>query len=351
MIHPRLAPEQFDTIPEIPEPAENPILIGHDDAAAQLAAAYRAGRLHHALLLTGPRGIGKGTFAFHLAHHLLANPTASEAPPTFSPRDPGSSLFRQVAQGAHPGVLHLTRPANDKTKGFKSVITVEEVRRVGRFLSMTAHDGSYRVVIVDPAEDMNTNAANALLKNLEEPPPRALFVLIAHAPGRLLPTIRSRCQTIKLKPLGPDELIRALEGVGAQPPEGEAERRALVARAGGSPREAIMLTAFGGLEIAGAVAGVVGAAAFPIAEAWRVAEAVGGRDSAVQFSLFNQIALDMIATAAGKAASAGDGAAADAHSQLWTTTSRTLAETETYNLDKKQHVMSLLQRMHEALGR
>jgi DNA polymerase-3 subunit delta' len=215
---------------------------------------------------------------------------------------------------------------------------------------MTAHDGSYRVVIVDPAEDMNTNAANALLKNLEEPPPRTLFVLISHMAGRLLPTIRSRCQTIKLKPLRPDDLVRVLEGVGAPPPEGGAERQALIGRAGGSPREAIMLTAFGGLEIADAVAGVLRAAAFPVGKAWRVAEAVGGRDNALQFALFNQTALDMIAAAANAAAGSGDAGVADSHSRLWAAANATLAETETYNLDRKQHVMALLKRMHEAFG-
>src|SRR5690606_28014279 len=140
---------------------------------------------------------------FHLAQHLLANPVAEAAPALFSPRNPASPLFRQIAQGSHPGVLHLTRPMNDKTKAFKSVVTVDEVRKVNRFLSMTSHDGGYRVVIVDPADDMNVNAANALLKTLEEPPPRTLFVLISHSLGSLLPTIRSRCQIIKLKPLAP----------------------------------------------------------------------------------------------------------------------------------------------------
>src|SRR5690606_15561069 len=190
--------------------AENPLLVGHDEAMHHLAAAYRAGKMHHGLLLSGPPGIGKAAFAFHLAHHLVANPVAADAPEHFSSRDPDSPLFRQIAQGAHPSVLHLTRPMNDRTKTFKSVVTVDEIRRIGRFLSMTSHDGGWRVVIVDPADDMNTNAANALLKNLEEPPARTLFVLIAHSPGGLLPTIRSRCQLVRLKPLDEASLLAVL---------------------------------------------------------------------------------------------------------------------------------------------
>ena len=344
----RLAPEQFDTIPDIAEPAENPQLIGHDEAAAHVAAAYRAGKLHHALLLSGPSGIGKATFAFHLAEHLLRHPDPARAPETLSPRDAGAPLFRQIAQGAHPGVLHLTRPLNEKTKAFKSAVTVDEIRRIGRFLSMTSHDGSWRVVIVDPADDMNANAANALLKNLEEPPPRTQFVLIAHSPGGLLPTIRSRCHLLRLKPLEDAALLGVLDRLGAGLPETGAGRAALAARAGGSVREALLLTRYGGLDIADAVARTLQAREFPVGEAWRVAEAVGGRDAAVQFSIFNQMALDTVSGWARQAAGKADLAAAAGHSELWREIDRLTAETETYNLDKRQHVMGLLRRMWQA---
>src|SRR5690606_28916285 len=107
------------------------------------------------------------------------------APETLGDADISSPLFRQIASGSHPSILHLTRPFDEKRKVFRTVVTVEEIRRVNRFLSMTSHDGSYRVVIVDSADDMNANAANALLKNLEEPPARTIFLLISHSPGRL----------------------------------------------------------------------------------------------------------------------------------------------------------------------
>ena len=344
----RLSPEQFDTIPEIAEPAENPLLVGHDEAAGHVAAAYRAGRLHHALLVTGPAGIGKATFAFHLAEHLLRHPEARVAPESLAPRDPHSALFRQIAQGAHPSVLHLTRPLNEKTKAFKSAVTVDEIRRIGRFLSMTSHDGSWRVVIVDPADDMNANAANALLKNLEEPPPRTLFVLIAHSPGGLLPTIRSRCHLVRLKPLAPPDLLSVLEALDAGVPETEAGRAALAARAGGSVREALLLTRYGGLDIAGAVSRILEESAFPVAEAWRVAEAVGGRDAAVQFAIFNQSVLDTVSGWARHAGETGDLAAAARLAELWREIERLTAETDTYNLDKRQHAMGLLRRMWQA---
>ena len=162
------------------------------------------------------------------ARALSARPSLVRTPRrTVSRRgDPASSLYRQVASGAHPSLLHLTRPFDEKNKKFKTALTVDEIRRVGRFLSLTAHDGGYRIVIVDPADDMNTNAANALLKNLEEPPSRTLFVLVAHSLGRLLPTIRSRCQIVRLQPLGDADLLAALAAIGKAPEPGPAGRHA-----------------------------------------------------------------------------------------------------------------------------
>ena len=213
-----VTPEQADTLPGIPDPAGNPFLFGHEEQADGLAAAFQSGKMHHALLFTGPPGIGKATLAFHLAWHLLKVRDPSNAPERLVAPDTGSAIWRQVASGAHPGVLHLTRPFDEKNKKFKQVITVDEIRRVGRFLSRTAHDGGYRVVIIDSADDMNTNAANALLKNLEEPPRATLFILISHSPGRLLPTIRSRCQVLRFQPLGEGDLAKVLEAIGAEMP-------------------------------------------------------------------------------------------------------------------------------------
>ena len=346
----RLSPEQFDTISGIAEPAENALLVGHEEAMTQVATAYRAGRLHHALILSGPPGIGKATFAFHLARHLVANPVPATAPATFLPPDPSSALFRQIAQGAHPSILHLTRPANDKTKGFKSAVTVDEIRRINRFLAMTSSDGGYRVAIVDPADDMNANAANALLKNLEEPPARTLFVLIAHSPGGLLPTIRSRCQTIKLKPLDDAALLSVLEGLGTPLPDDTGARRALAEGACGSVRDALLMTQYGGLDIAEAMSAALDAEDFDVAQAWRIAEAVSGRDNAVQFSIFNQAALDLIAGRAREAALAGHASRAAARSELWREVERLAAETDTYNLDKKQHVCAVIERMWQVLS-
>ncbi|MCT7375395.1 DNA polymerase III subunit delta' [Chelativorans salis] len=344
----RVAPEQHDTLPDIPEPAENPLLVGHEEARTMLAGAYRAGKLHHALLLAGPRGTGKATLAFHLAHHLFTHPKSEEAPQIFGEADARSQAFRLAAQGAHPGLLHLTRPYGEREKKFKTVITVDEIRRVSRFLSMTASDGGYRVVIVDPADDMNTSAANALLKNLEEPPSRTLFVLIAHSPGRLLPTIRSRCQVIKLQPLGAGSLEELLQRLGADLPESAEERRLLVERAGGSVRNAVLLTQFGGLEIAQAIERVAGGSRFDVSETYRLAEAVAARDAQVQFDIFNRTVLSRVAGAATRAAEAGDAARAARMAASWEEMAETVRQAEIFNLERKQHVVGLMRRLREA---
>ncbi|MGX5844462.1 DNA polymerase III subunit delta' [Mesorhizobium sp. ArgA1] len=349
MMFERIAPEQHDTLDGVPEPSETLRLVGHEQAAAMLAAAYRSGKLPHALIFAGPVGIGKATLAFHLAHHLLKHPAFERAPDVFAVPDPASSLFRQIATGAHPGVLHLTRPLNDKTKSFKTVVTVDEIRKVNRFLSLTSHDGSYRVVIVDPADDMNTNAANALLKNLEEPPTRTLFILIVHAPGSLLPTIRSRCQMVRLTPLDAVSLMSVLETVEPPPPADPAARAALAERAGGSARNAILLTQYGGLEIAGTLDALVTSGKNDVAGAYRLAEAVAGRDQAIQFDIFNRRALDLLSSGASEAALAGDLARAKTLSDTWHEALNAISETDTYNLDKKQHALTMIDRLNSAM--
>lgn len=346
----RVAPEQHDTLPDIPEPAENPCLVDHQYTRDMLAQAYRSGKMHHAILLAGPQGIGKATLAFHLAHHIFTHPDPVNAPEEMAPIDSASQSFRLVAQGAHPGLLHLSRPRNDRDKKFKTVITVDEIRRVSRFLGMTTQEGGYRVILVDPADDMNTNAANALLKNLEEPPRRTLFILTTHSLGRLLPTIRSRCQTIKLQPLGEASLYKVLQNIGAEIPSDAGERSLLAARASGSARTAILLTQFGGLEIEQALNDLLSRKRLNMSDVFRLADAASGKDRQIQFSLFNRLALDRISDNARMAAEAGDLRVAASMTALHEDLRSQLFETETFNLDKRQHVVGTITTLHSRLA-
>ncbi|MFT4184327.1 MAG: DNA polymerase III subunit delta', partial [Rhizobium sp.] len=236
-------------------PQDNTRLFGHEEAEAFLAQSYRSGKGHHAVLIEGPEGIGKATLAFRFANHVLSHPDPATAPEAMADPDPASAISRQISGGASHNLLHLARPVDDKTGKVKSAITVDEVRRAGKFFSQTSGTGNWRVVIIDPADDLNRNAANAILKILEEPPKRALFLVLSHAPGKLLPTIRSRCLPLKLAPLGDDALGKALAHLGLSAGQGTE----LFASAKGSVSEALKLLNYGGGEIVAAYEQVISA--------------------------------------------------------------------------------------------
>ncbi len=335
MIAERIAPEQHDSLPGIAEPAENQHLTGHAPTLERLFAAFRNGRLHHALLLHGPRGIGKATLAFHLARRILLETAAGDASP--------EQLFRQTAIGAHPALLHLARPADgDK---FRTAITVDEIRRIGNLLAHTAHDRGHRIVIIDPAEDMNSAAANALLKNLEEPPPSTLFLLVSHRPGALLATIRSRCLAVRLQPLDDAGVVEVLERAGIAP----AEAGALAAQAGGSPRAALTMALNGGSELAAAVNEILQSRPFDMEKAHRLGEAVAAREAATQFSLLGELLLERIAESAVRAGEAGAIERSARLAELWLKTNEAIRTTETFHLDRRQQVVATLLEIRAAL--
>ncbi|MCB1349770.1 MAG: DNA polymerase III subunit delta' [Maritimibacter sp.] len=243
-----------DRIEGAPHPRETARLYGHEAAEAAFLDAAISGRLHHAWLITGPRGTGKATLAWRLARFLLATPPAGEtglfgaAPPPMSlDIDPEHPVARRMRALSEPGLFLLRRGANDKGDRLSAEIRVDEVRKLKGFFSLSATDGGRRVVIVDAADEMNTAAANAVLKLLEEPPRGAVLLLVSHQPNRLLPTIRSRCRELRLAPLAPDDLAAALAETGETPaPETAA---ALADLAGGSVGEALRLAHLDGLAI------------------------------------------------------------------------------------------------------
>ena len=204
---------------DIPLPRENHRLFGHNGVEAALFEACRAGRLHHSQLFSGPRGIGKSTLAFRLARHLLKAEMKGDLLEldlhdtkgfNVSPED---SVFKQIAAGGHPALCIVERMRNLDTGKTARDITVGDIRGLSNFFRMTVLAGGWRVAIVDPADAMNQNAANALLKILEEPPERSVIILISHAPGQLLPTIRSRCNVVHMSPPRPEDFLTALEAL------------------------------------------------------------------------------------------------------------------------------------------
>ncbi len=255
--------------PGWPAPRANDHLAGQGDGERALLDAYAAGRLPHAWLITGERGIGKATLAFRFARFLLAaepraGPGEGAGPALFAFDaagdseagglfvDPDSPVFRRVASGGHADLITIERRADDKSGRLRSEIVVEDVRAVAPFLAHTAAEGGWRVAVIDGADEMNRNAANALLKALEEPPDRSLLLLVCHNPGRLLPTIRSRCRRLALRPL-PRSTVETLLAR-YRPDLAPAEAAELAGLAGGSIGRALMLAEHDGLALHAEVA-------------------------------------------------------------------------------------------------
>lgn len=208
--------------PSQSEDVVHPVLrsevIGHSTASADFIEAWHAGRLPHALLLAGPKGIGKATLAYAMAKFLLHHGQPDQEAGLFGPTPAPETLdvpaespaVRRLIAGSHADFLPVVRVRDTKTKKLRKEIGVDEVRAVTSFMRQTAGEGAWRVVIVDAADEMNRNAANALLKILEEPPASTFIILVAHRPGRLLPTIRSRCHKVDLRPLTDDQMTTVL---------------------------------------------------------------------------------------------------------------------------------------------
>ncbi|WP_420404979.1 DNA polymerase III subunit delta' [Nisaea sp.] len=240
----------------IPLPRETEELVGHQAAESAMAEAVASGRIPHAWLITGPSGIGKATLAYRFARHILSGAGADEGPGLFGDALPSTPaglhvpredpVFSQIAGGSHPDMLVVERGFDEKRKKMRGEIVVDDVRQIGSFLRLTPSLGGWRVVVLDCADEMNRNAANAVLKLLEEPPRQALLLLVSHAPGRLLPTIRSRCRAVRLGPLSDAQVGELLA---KRLPDLDPETsETLVALSEGSIGRALSLAAEGGID-------------------------------------------------------------------------------------------------------
>jgi DNA polymerase-3 subunit delta' len=280
--------------PAFPPPAAASAtrLIGHEPAERAFLNALEASRMPHAWLVTGPKGVGKATLAFRMARALLAAPAepAAEAGGLFgdAPKaaatldmETGHPVFRRLAELAHSDLRLLRRSLNDKGK-LRSEIVIEDVRAAIDFLRLTPAEGAWRVLIVDAADDLNRNAANALLKILEEPRPRTVLILVSHAPGRLLPTIRSRCRRLTLSPL-PETVMEAELNARAPDLAGE-DLRLVAALAEGSLGQALTLVESDALNMFREIAGLL--VRWPNADTaalHKLADRLGGRGAEREF--------------------------------------------------------------------
>jgi DNA polymerase-3 subunit delta' len=218
-------------------------VIGQDKAESAFLEAWRGGRLHHAWLLAGPQGMGKAAFASRVARFLVTHGRAGEGE-AVTLDDPGDAAAnRLVDAGNHPEIILLARQAKDKSPKDKGDlarnITIDQVRQMIRRLHLSLSLGHWRVVIIDAVDDLETDGANALLKTLEEPPAQTIFLLVSHSPGRLLPTIRSRCRMARFQQVDRDVMTSWLREL--RPMLDAAAVRAIVTTSGGVPGKALAL--------------------------------------------------------------------------------------------------------------
>ncbi len=221
-------------------------LYGHDDAVAVFRAGLDSGRLHHAWLLAGTQGVGKALFADKAALRVLAGAAAGTQVDTLGLDVPDDHpTARLVAAGSHPDLMRLERLVKESGTELARSIGVDQVRGLNRLFATTPSMSPWRVVVIDSIDDLERNGANALLKNLEEPPPSTVFLLVSHSPERLLPTIRSRCRLLRFSPLDDDAMTPALR---AALPDADDEEIEALARVGeGAPGRAV---AWRGLDVA-----------------------------------------------------------------------------------------------------
>ena len=359
------APPEADRLEGFAHPRETARLYGHEQAEQTLLQAFATGHMHHAWLLTGRLGIGKATLAYRLARYALAQPRERDA--AALEVAPQASAARQVTALTHPGLLLLRRPYDHRAKRFAQTIPVDEVRKLKSFLGLTSGEQAWRVVLVDSADELNINAANALLKSLEEPPARTLFLLLSAAPNRLLPTIRSRCRRLELTPLTGATLraaaAAALAGQELALPDAEAwEKLEMLAQ--GSVRRVLQLTATGGLELYARLERCL--ATLPRLD-WQLAHALtdemGFAAPEQRYETFFELFFDLLARLL-RARATGHGRPEDralaerliapqrlpAWAAFWQAAVREKADVAELNLDRKATLTDLLARL-EVLAR
>jgi DNA polymerase-3 subunit delta' len=341
-----------DRLAGAPHPREQLALFGHEEAERAFLEGWSAGRLHHAWLIGGPEGIGKATLAYRMARFLLANGDRRSADIRTLDIPAGHPVARQVAAQSHPDLAVVRRGLRKDGKGYSAEIAVADVRRGLHLFESGAGAGGYRVCIVDSADDLNGSSANALLKLVEEPPAQSVFLIVSHAPQRLLPTIRSRCRRLQLRSLGEENLRRALRSLGPPWAElgGEQLARAL-ALAEGSVRRAVQMLDANATAVIDEVSAML--AALPRVDVKRVlalAETLSRRGGEDALALM----LDTVSRwASGEfqsGAAAGPARLAPLV-EVCEKIARAATDVDLYNLDRRPLVLSMFGDLAEAVRR
>jgi len=335
--YPEREPDQLEGVPP---PEFQRQVLGHAAAVEALMTRLDAGRLPGGIMIHGPRGIGKATLAFDIARKIFEC-TGDESP---------AHIAAQVMAGAYPNLFVMRKAARETGKGWYTQIRVDEVRGFIEEMRMTRGRAGHRIALIDPIDDCNPSSANALLKILEEPPADTTFLLVSHRPGSLLPTIKSRCFQVALRPISDTDVRAVLAGT-ADADTASLDRA--VGFASGRPRRGFEALLLGDDGVLGALAGYLrNPAAAQSSARIALADQLGGERDGAELRFARDMLNDWIATAATDAATSGDRARLASANELWDKAQLSLADADEYNLDMRQTLVALLDaiRKHQLLS-
>jgi DNA polymerase-3 subunit delta' len=348
-------------------PKFNDLVFGHEKAERDFLDSFNSGRLHHGWLITGPKGIGKATLAWKCAKFLLSDDETSSNDGLFGDDltssaasldiDPEKPVIQRIKSGGHGGLITAERGINTKTGKIRGDIVIDDIRGIISFFSRTSSEGGWRIAIVDAADEMNANAANALLKVLEEPPEKSILFLVAHSPGRLLPTIRSRCRTLELNPLSNDS-VKAM--LAHRYPEMDMQTmNTLMALSAGAPGRAIEMERLGGAQIyAKTFKAISSVPALNIPNIHQLAVELAAVKADAEYRLFIQIftafieritkakvlddpTIEIINNENQQLSRISSMARVDKWLELWEKVGHLIQRADAVNLDRKQVIVSL----------
>jgi DNA polymerase-3 subunit delta' len=287
------------------------MIVGQDRAVEQFATAWASRKLHHAWLLAGPRGVGKSTFAKDAARRVLADAAGPQSDLPGIGTDDAHPMVKLVEAGSHPDMRWLERLENEKTGNLNRNIKVDQIRELGEFMGMTAALSPWRVAVIDTVDELEASGANALLKMLEEPPANTLFFLVSHAPGRLLPTIRSRCRRLDFVNLDKDAMTSVLQRVA--PNLAGADRERVITMSGGSAGRALAFAELGLAKLEDAALAILRQGDPTNGRRSELASELGKKGAADRYNAFLELAPSLIAREARRLDGIGRERALDAY--------------------------------------
>ena len=341
---------ELDRLAGFPHPRETNVLFGQDEAERVLLEAYRSGRMPHAWLIGGHEGVGKATLAYRAAKFILSHPDPFSEDVQSAKSlacDPNTPVIHRIIAQAHPDLMIVRREIDPKKKTIPTLISVDLVREALRFFGSTSGEGGWRIAIVDVADDLNRNGANALLKMIEEPPERSIIFLLANHPARQLPTIRSRCRKLMLNPLAVEIVEAILSGNAASGSPDLLRKAAELSE--GSIRNAMQFLDTKLLSLGEKVTGILNRLPDLNRQAVaQLADSLTGRDQDQSFDLVVTFVTDWIVAECGQRA--GEGASILAPlAEVWEKGTRSARDVDRFNLDRRPFVISLFADLAEAV--